>query len=235
MAHAQDAALPEGEALVDPQRQGDALDMDLGDMAGVDPATERAMRRFLANPSAPPTVVGYAWETGLVAPWVPCTPTQLDGALSYMRLSPDSLLLDLGCGDGRILLKAVECFGCYARGIDLDREVLSQGEAAREALPEPIQGRIDFVHGDIFETSLWPSAGGRLATHIVLYLLPDGLRKLGPLLEPSLRDGAFLCTLGWSMPGWDEWQCAQDAGQWYAYSCNAPGPAEAPEVPGSQR
>jgi cyclopropane fatty-acyl-phospholipid synthase-like methyltransferase len=60
------------------------------------------------------------------------TPDQaVDAAMNLCRLTSSDVLLDVGCGDGRVLLAAA-ARGAHAIGIDVDRACLARSRAAAE-------------------------------------------------------------------------------------------------------
>merc|ERR1719195_1361577 len=171
------------------------------------------MRHFLANPSSPSRLYGYQWEDGFIAPFVPCDVGILDDALEFLQPRTEQLVLDLGCGDGLVLRRAVLKCGCKARGVELDADLVRQARDATLSLPEHLHERVEVIQGDMFEPSLW----GDVVDFVILYLLPGGLRKLGPLLEPLLRQGKCICTLSWEFPEWDKWCLSSKPGHWHVY------------------
>merc|ERR1712110_1316664 len=52
---------------------------------------------------------GY-WVQGALAPWLPTDSARAQEALTAAALHPDDLLLELGCGDGKICRAAAELF-----------------------------------------------------------------------------------------------------------------------------
>mmetsp|Transcript_69159 Transcript_69159/g.214502 ORF Transcript_69159/g.214502 Transcript_69159/m.214502 type:complete len:231 (+) Transcript_69159:103-795(+) len=200
------------------------------DLEGLDEETEASLRRFLANPSAPSRLYGFKWDEGFVAPWVPCDGPSLQEALEVLQLSTDDFVLDLGCGDGRVLIEAVERSACCARGVELDEALLAQAAESATRLPAALRNRISFVAGDMFDLTLWvetseddgscagsaAGSGTRWPTVVILYLLTQSLQQLQPLLEPLLAQGTRVCTLRWQFPGWQAHECARGAG-WYLY------------------
>ena len=97
----------------------------------------------------PPTPVHG--QEGQDAPWV-VTPQELvDTMLDMAAVQPGERLLDLGSGDGRVVITAAQR-GLHAVGVELGRgnaryphlraAVADRGELLRECLDEPLDGRV---------------------------------------------------------------------------------------------
>ncbi|MCC6064995.1 MAG: class I SAM-dependent methyltransferase, partial [Thermofilum sp.] len=53
-------------------------------------------------------------------PFLPSPESVIVKALDMARLQPGELLVDLGCGDGRVLVVAAKRYGAYAVGVELN-------------------------------------------------------------------------------------------------------------------
>ena len=53
------------------------------------------------------------------APWVPTWKKDIERAENLVKLGPDDIFYDLGCGDGRVVLHFAKKFNCYGRGVEL--------------------------------------------------------------------------------------------------------------------
>lgn len=122
-------------------------------------------------------------ESSGSAPFV-ATPTELIAPLlGLVGLDADDLVADLGCGDGRILISAVETFGCRGVGIESDPALasLARGRVAAAGLTGQITIEtgdaidIDFSSVSVVFVFLPASMAARLIPR-VLKLLPDGAR-----------------------------------------------------------
>lgn len=101
----------------------------------------------------------------------------LPQVIDALRLTPQDKLADIGCGDGRILIAAVERYGCSGIGIEIDPV---RAELARENVERAgLSTRIEIVTGDALR--FWPADHG--VTAAVAYLYPDLLEQLRPNLE----------------------------------------------------
>src|SRR5687768_12562300 len=102
--------------------------------------------------------------------------------LDLAELTPDDVLYDLGCGDGRIVIEAARR-GARAVGVDIDLTRLREcHENRRRSGVDP--ARAKFVRASFFDVDL------RDATVVTLYLLPGINVRLRPKLLFDLRPGA---------------------------------------------
>jgi len=114
--------------------------------------------------------------------YVPTPQVVVDEMLQMGRVGPKDYLIDLGSGDGRIIITAAKKLGARGFGVDLDTYLLS--EANKNAKNEGVADRAQFYERNIFETKL------DAATVITSYLLPEMNLKLRPTilrLKPGTR------------------------------------------------
>ena len=114
--------------------------------------------------------------------------------LRLAEVQPEETVYDLGCGDARILVLAAEKYGARGVGVELDAEVfaLARDNVRRQGL----ENRITLVRGNLFDADL------RNADVVALYLLPEALARLRPMLEEQLRPGARVVTHDFGIPLW---------------------------------
>src|SRR5689334_11850254 len=97
-------------------------------------------------------------------PFVPSPQVVVDEMLRLANVTKDDFVMDLGSGDGRILITAARKFGARGIGVDLDENLIYQSEEnARNA---NVTDRVQFVRQDLFKTDL------SKASVITMYLLP---------------------------------------------------------------
>merc|ERR1719454_2466364 len=65
--------------------------------------------------------------------FIPTEQTSIDPILSVLRLEPDDVFYDLGCGDGRIVVSVVKHFRCRGIGIEVNRLLVVKARAQAEA------------------------------------------------------------------------------------------------------
>jgi hypothetical protein len=125
--------------------------------------------------------------------YVPTPQVVVDEMLNMAKIGPKDYLIDLGSGDGRIVITAAKKFGAQGFGVDLDRYLLS---LAREgAKKEGVAERAAFVEQNLFETDL-----GK-ATVISSYLLPEMNLKLRPKIL-ALKPGTRVVAHDYHMGDW---------------------------------
>ena len=115
-------------------------------------------------------------------PYVPTPDAVVERMLELAAVRGDDLVVDLGSGDGRLVIEAARRYGARGLGVEREEELVMRARAA--ALTAGVADRVHFRHGDIFETDL------RGATVVTLYLLPRLLEQLAPKLRAELAPGA---------------------------------------------
>ena len=131
------------------------------------------------------------------------TPEEVSHALLTLAgLRSGETFADLGCGDGRVLLHAVQHFDAgRAIGWELDPAVFTLAQAhvaARLGADTALSRRVELHCGDARQAQL------RECEVVALYLLPAGHAALEPHLARQLPRGcgARVVAHGWPVPGW---------------------------------
>ncbi len=134
-----------------------------------------------------------AWAAEPRVPYVPTPQEVVERMLEIAKVGPHDYLIDLGSGDGRIVVTAARKYGTRGFGVDLNPErIRESNENARRA---GVTDKVAFYQRDLFETSLAE------ATVITMYLLPQVNIELRPkLLE--LRPGTRLVSHDFDMGDW---------------------------------
>src|SRR5262245_13957033 len=122
----------------------------------------------------------WAWDDGTV-PYVQTPMEIVERMLRMAEVKSGDYLIDLGSGDGRIVIESAKR-GARGRGVDLDTELVKR--ATENAAKAVVGDRAQFLVKDIFETDL------SAATVVAFYLLPEFNAKLQPRLlklKPGTR------------------------------------------------
>lgn len=115
--------------------------------------------------------------------------------LDLAGAGPGDLLIDLGCGDGRICIAAARR-GARALGIDIDAARIAEAEAA--AAGAGVAQLVEFRREDLFETRL------EAASIVALYAVPLVHNLLGPRLRTELAPGSRVVAHAWPIQGWPQ-------------------------------
>ena len=114
--------------------------------------------------------------------YVPTPQVVVDEMLRMAKIGPKDFIIDLGSGDGRMVITAAKKFGAQGFGVDLSDDLLR--EARANAKIEGVADRAEFRKQNLFETDL------KQATVLSTYLLPEMNEKLRPkilALPPGTR------------------------------------------------
>ncbi len=125
--------------------------------------------------------------------YVPTPQEVVDEMLGMAKVGPADFIIDLGSGDGRIVVTAASKLGARGFGVDLDRVLLKR--ATENARMAGVGDRAKFYEQDLFETDLTP------ATVITTYLLPELNLKLRPRIL-ALKAGTRVVTHDYDMDDW---------------------------------
>jgi hypothetical protein len=126
-------------------------------------------------------------------PYVSTPQVTVDEMLRLANVGPQDFVLDLGSGDGRIVVTAAKKFGARGMGVELDWRLVLQGEEnARRA---GVEDRVRFLEQDLFRTDL------SQATVITTYLLPFVMLRLRPALL-ELKPGTRIVSHDFDLGDW---------------------------------
>ncbi|MDH3436136.1 MAG: class I SAM-dependent methyltransferase [Betaproteobacteria bacterium] len=126
-------------------------------------------------------------------PYVPTPQAVVDRILEIGRVGSNDYLIDLGSGDGRIVITAAKNFGTRGFGVDIDPELIE--ESNENARRTSVADRVAFYQRDLFDTSLAE------ATVITMYLAPHVNLELRPRLL-ALKPGTRIVSHDFSMDAW---------------------------------
>jgi SAM-dependent methyltransferase len=128
------------------------------------------------------------------APWAPTPLDTVRHMLSMADLQAGQRLVDLGAGDGRIVIVAARRFGARAVGVEIDplRCLLANALIAVLGLRE----RARVIYGNAFALGL------AQADVVTLYLLQSTNQRIKAHLLDQLRPGTKVVSHTFSFEGW---------------------------------
>jgi hypothetical protein len=126
--------------------------------------------------------------------YVPTPQPVVDKMLDMANVGPGDYLIDLGSGDGRIVVSAAKR-GAYALGVDLDPKRVR--EAKINAIKGGVTDQTMFLEQNIFDTDL------SKATVVTMYLLESLNIALRPILYDQLAPGTRIVSHDFWMGSWE--------------------------------
>jgi len=127
-------------------------------------------------------------------PYVPSPQSVVSDMLRYADVSASDFLIDLGSGDGRIVLTAAKVFGARGFGVEIKEDLVKRAnEAAKE---QGLADRVKFLKQDLFRTDI------SQASVITMYLLPDTVNMLRDKFLNELKPGTRIVSHDYPLTGW---------------------------------
>ena len=99
---------------------------------------EQLYAQYLAGLAGRPPV---PWQTS------PTDDTFIENVISLGQIAPSDVVLDIGCGDGSMLLEVVRRSGCCGLGVDISSVLVRQALASAAA--QGLQDRCFFLQDDL--------------------------------------------------------------------------------------
>ncbi|HEY1234080.1 MAG TPA: class I SAM-dependent methyltransferase [Candidatus Binatia bacterium] len=127
-------------------------------------------------------------------PYVPTPQIVVDEMLKLAGVTAKDFVIDLGSGDGRVILTAARNFKAQGLGVDIDKTLVAFSN--KQAKLDGVEDRARFIEQDMFKADI-----GK-ATVVTLYVLPDFMEKLRPKLVSELKPGTRIVAHDYYMSGW---------------------------------
>lgn len=170
-------------------------------VAGIRNAAERSSMQFIRIYTLTAIAIGMALaqspsaqQAQINTPYVSTPPRIVEAMLDLAQVGSNDTVYDLGCGDGRIVIRAAQKYGARGVGIDINPDRIE--EARANAGSAGVTEHVDFQVRDLFDTDF------RDATVVALYLLPDVNLRLRPRLISELRPGTRVVSHSFAMGDW---------------------------------
>ena len=127
-------------------------------------------------------------------PFVTTPPEVVERMLEMAGTRADDVVMDLGSGDGRIVIAAAKTYGARGVGIELDGVLLER--SIRNAERAKVSDKVRFIQGDVLVADI---SG---ATVVTAYLLPALMVQLQPRFIDELVPGTRIVSHAFTMAGW---------------------------------
>ena len=135
-----------------------------------------------------------AQEKELDTPFVPTPQAVVDRMLDMAQVKAGELVIDLGSGDGRIMITAAQRHGARGFGVEIDPRLVQRSN--EEARRQGVADRVKFLRQDLFNTDFHE------ANVLTLYLLPDVNIALRPRILAELKPGTRVVSHDYDMREW---------------------------------
>jgi len=126
--------------------------------------------------------------------WVPTPDALVNRMLKMAQVTPEDVVVDLGSGDGKIVIAAARDFKARSLGVEFNPDMVTLSR--RNAQAAGVAERARFEQGDIFTYDY------SNATVVTMYLLPGLNLKLRPTLL-KMKPGTRLVTHQFTMGSWE--------------------------------
>jgi len=127
-------------------------------------------------------------------PYVPTPQNIVDKMLEVAKVGPADYVIDLGSGDGRMVITAAKKHGARGFGVDLDRRLVTR--ANQLALKAGVADRAVFYERDLYDIDL------SAASVVTIYLLPEVNLMVRPKLLATLKAGTRIVSHDYNMGEW---------------------------------
>jgi SAM-dependent methyltransferase len=175
----------------------------LGAMAMIDlgtPATRRDVFHYAAFGAAAvalgakPALAQTKAGPKLDVIYVPTPQALVDRMLEMAEVKPTDFVMDLGCGDGRMIVTAARKYGTRGYGVDINPERIDEANAnAREA---GVSDKVKFEIANLFDISM------AKADVLTMYLLTEINLKLRPKILAEMKPGSRVVSHAFNMGEW---------------------------------
>ena len=169
-----------------------------------------AVAVFAQTPAEAAQYTPKEGQPGKDVVWVPTRDAVVDKMLDLAQVTSQDYVIDLGSGDGRMVIAAAKR-GARALGIEYNPEMVVLSK--RNAVTEGVADKTEFVKADIFESDF------SRASVISMFLLPELNLKLRPRLL-KLKPGTRIVSNTFPMGDWTPDESVDVAGDCGAY-CTA--------------
>lgn len=129
-----------------------------------------------------------------LAPYVPTPQEVVDRMLRLAQVTRNDVVIDLGCGDGRIPITAARVYGARGIGVDIDPQRIAEANANAR------KDRVDYLVTFKLENALTTDLS--TATVVTTYLLTASNLRLRPILTRALKPGTRIVAHNFGFGDW---------------------------------
>jgi len=128
-------------------------------------------------------------------PQAPTPQPIVEAMLKAAKPTKNDFVVDLGSGDGRVVITAAKVYGCHAAGVEIDKKKV---DLSRKLIKDAGVEALAFIeHRDILKTDF------SRATILTMYLYPDLMAKIVPRIK-KMKPGTKVYSYMHMIPGIQE-------------------------------
>ena len=128
--------------------------------------------------------------------FVPTPEDVVERMCKLAKVNDKDVVYDIGCGDGRMVIHAVEHFKAKRGvGIDLDEDLVKKSK--EKAKEHKVEGKVEFRAGDALDIRDLSDA-----SVVLLYMGDDINLRLRPILQKTLKPGSRIVSHRFKMGDW---------------------------------
>jgi precorrin-6B methylase 2 len=143
--------------------------------------------------------------------FVPTPQEVVDRMLEMAEVKPNDFVIDLGCGDGRMVVTAAKKYGARGYGVDIHPQRIK--ESNENAQKAGVTDKVSFKIADLFQEDI------SKANVMTMYLLRDINVRLRPKILSDMKPGSRIVSHAFDMAEWEPDQRANVDGRniffWY--------------------
>lgn len=156
----------------------------------VNPAKDSELKIDMTKPNP-------AIKDDIVVRYVPTPDAVVDAMCKLAKVDKNDVVYDLGCGDGRMVCRAIANFGAK-RGVGIDIDPERVKDSKETAQKYKVEGKVEFRQGDVLKVDDIPDA-----SVVLLYMGHDINKRLQPILKAKLKPGSRVVSHRFLMD--DDW------------------------------
>ncbi|CAM9241391.1 unnamed protein product [Pylaiella littoralis] len=145
---------------------------------------------------------GVPW----LSPFLPSSPAAMHSFVQMSDLRSDDVVLDVGCGDGRVLVTLAKVLGCRGIGVDISQACIASAKEIASA--EGVSELLSWHCTDSTRPGVFDELQLAATTVVFLYVYPTLLVQLEALLTRLRKKGARVFTLQYHLTG-EGWEASK--------------------------
>jgi len=127
--------------------------------------------------------------------YVPTPQALVDRMLQMAEVKANDFVIDLGCGDGRMVVTAASKYGATGYGVDINPVRVEEANA--NAKKAGVTDKVSFKIADLFQEDI------SKASVMTMYLLNEINLRLRPKILSDLKPGSRVVSHAFTMDDWE--------------------------------